>query len=267
MRATPLNVGVDRQTTSEPLAREKGRLATPLARIGVILPTSNRLIEPQFVHYAPVELGIHFARAQLTGRWKKPLVDLAPEIARAAITLADARPDLIVFNCTSTSMKEGPEGDAYLLGAIREATGIEPLSTAAAVTTALSVLGMQRFVLVTPYIQATNDHEIEYFRQQGFQVVHDVALGLSGGDEFIHVPPERWIDLALSNDRADSDGFLLACTNTTQIEAIDAVEGATGKPVVNSNQAVLWAALNRLRTTFPTLGRGHIPGRLAGVEP
>jgi maleate cis-trans isomerase len=232
----------------------------------VILPTSNRLIEPQFIHYGPVDLGIHFARAQLTGIWKKPLVALAPEIARAAITLADAKPDLIVFNCTSTSMKEGPEGDAYILGIIRESTEIEALSTAAAVTIALQALAMRRFVLVTPYIQATNDHEIDYFRRQGFEVVHDVALGLAGGDEFIHVPPERWIDLARAHDRGDSDGFLLACTNTTQIEAIDAIEEATGKPVVNSNQAVLWTAVNRLQAAFPTLAHGYVPGRLARVR-
>lgn len=231
----------------------------------MILPTSNRLTEPQFFHYAPIELGIHFARAQLTGVWKKPVIDLAPEVARAAVTLADAQPDLIVFNCTSTSMKEGPQGDAHLLEVIREATGIEPLSTAAAVTRALQALAMRSFVLITPYVQATNDHEIGYFREMDFEVVHDVALGLSGGDEFITVPPERWVELALANDRPESDGFLLACTNTTQIEAIAAIEVATGKPVVNSNQAVLWAAVAALRAKVPSLGPGYLPGRLTAL--
>jgi maleate isomerase len=257
-----MNLTMEPGTTSERRAAERGRLATPLARMGVILPTSNRLIEPQLYHYAPVQLGVHFARAQLTGRWKKPVADLVPEVARAAATLADARPDLIVFNCTSTSMKEGPEGDARLLATIRDATGIEALSTAAAVMTALKALMMKRFVLITPYVQATNDHEIAYFRAMGFEVVHDVALGLEGGDEFIQVPPERWVDLALVNNRPDSDGFLLACTNTTQIEAIGAIESTLGKPVVNSNQAVLWAAVNHLRAKSPALGPGRIPGRL-----
>ncbi|HEY7384462.1 MAG TPA: hypothetical protein VH743_12415 [Beijerinckiaceae bacterium] len=239
-----------------------GQRPAAVARIGVILPTSNRMIEPQLPHYAPVNLGVHFARAQLTGRWRKPVAELVPEVARAAITLADARPDLIVFNCTSTSMKEGAAGDARLLAAIRDATGIEALSTAGAIVDALAALRLRRIVLITPYVQATNDHESAYFREMGIDVVHDVALGLSGGDEFIQVPAQRWIELALANDRPDSDGFLLACTNTTQIDAIDAIEEATRKPVVNSNQAVLWAAVRHLRTRVSALAPGHVPGCL-----
>jgi maleate isomerase len=161
-------------------------------------------------------------------------------------------------------MKEGAEEDARILDIIRKETGIAAVSTAAAVNDALCALRMRRFVLITPYVPSTNDHEIEYFRGQGFVVVHDVALGLTGGDQFITVPPQRWIELALANDRSDSDGFFLSCANTTQIEAVEAVERATGKPVVNSNQAVLWACVERLR---PQLGPAASPGpgRLARV--
>jgi maleate cis-trans isomerase len=240
----------------------RGRLAPPLARIGVILPTSNRMIEPQFLHYAPVEVGVHFARAQITGPWSRSLALLAPEIARAANTLADARPDLIVFNCTATSMKEGQAGDAFLLDTIRTETGIATMSTAAAVNDALRVMKVKRFVLLSPYIQATNDHEIHYFEEAGFEVVHNIGLGFTGGDQYIAVTPEQWVDIALANDRPDSDGFFLACTNTTQIEAIADIERATGKPVLNSNQAVIWAAINHLRKAIPALPQATIPGAL-----
>lgn len=240
-------------------ADSRRRLATPLARIGVIIPTSNRLIEPQFQHYAPHELGIHFAQARITGRWARPIADLAPEIARAASALADTTPDLIMFNCTGTSMQEGPEGDEYVLEAIRRETGIAALSTAQAVVEALNVLGVRKFVLVTPYVQATNAHEIAFLRALNFEVLHDVALGLKGGDQFIAVQPERWTEIALAADRAESDGYFLSCTNTTQIETIEVIEAKTG---VSSNQAVLWALTNRLRRDVPSLGPASAPGRL-----
>lgn len=245
---------------------ERGRLATPKARIGVIFPTTNRMIEPQFVHYAPAELGVHFARARITGKWEAPIAKLIPEIARAASTLADSKPDLIVFNCTATSMKEGAAGEAAILDAIRKETGIDAISTAGAVNEALCAIGLRRFVLVTPYVQSTNDHEIDYFRDQGFEVVRDVALGLVGGDQFITVSPERWIEVALANDSPDADGFFLSCANTTQIEAVEAIERATGKPAVNSNQAVLWASLERLRDVLKPSGPSPIPGRLGKVR-
>jgi maleate isomerase len=239
-----------------------GRLATPRARIGVIIPTSNRMIEPQFQHYAPVDLGIHFARAQITGKWAKPIAQLASEIARAAITLADVRPDLIVFNCTATSMKEGPEGEAHLVDVIRNATGVAVTSTAASIIEALNALRIRKLVLVTPYVQATNDHEIGYFRERGFDVVRDTALGLKNGDEYITVQPERWIEIALANDHPEADGYFLSCTNTTQIEAIEAIEQATGKPVISSNQAVLWACIDRLRPMLKWAESFSVPGRL-----
>lgn len=244
----------------------RGRLATPKARIGVILPTSNRMIEPQFVRYAPDDLGVHFARARITGKWEAPVAKLLPEIARAASMLADSKPDLIVFNCTATSMKEGTAGDAAILDAIRKETGIDALSTAGAVNAALRAVGLRRLVLVTPYVQSTNDHERDYFCTQGIDIVHDVALGLVGGDQFITVPPERWIEVTLANDHPNADGFFLSCANTTQIEAVEAVERATGKPVINSNQAVLWASLERLRAKLQATGPSPVPGRLGKLN-
>src|SRR5262249_16386001 len=153
----------------------RGFLATPLARIGLIIPSSNRLTEPQLRHFAPPELGIHITRLQMTGKWNRPLSQLSDDIKRAASTLADAKPDLIVVPCTGHAMEEGPEGDARTIRMIESETGIGALSTAAALVEAIAALALKRLILITPYNQATNDHEIDYLRQIGVAVPHDVA--------------------------------------------------------------------------------------------
>src|SRR5262245_6138098 len=84
----------------------------------------------------------------------------------------------------------------------------------------------------------SNQAVIDYLGATGFTVVHDVALALKPL-EFATVTPQEWAELARKHDRADADGIFLSCTNTTQIEAIADIEQALGKPVVNSNQAVL----------------------------
>jgi maleate cis-trans isomerase len=66
----------------------------------------------------------------------------------------------------------------------------------------------------------------------------------------------------VDNARSDADGYLLCCTNTTQIEAVTEIEQALGKPVVNSNQAVMWACLNRLRVKLDIAGPLPGVGRL-----
>jgi maleate cis-trans isomerase len=75
------------------------------------------------------------------------------------------------------------------------------------------------------------------------------------------VTPAQWAQMAKDKDGPDVDGIFLSCTNTTQIDAIADIERALGKPVVNSNQAVLWGCVKRLKTTLaplqpmPALGR------------
>ena len=112
---------------------------------------------------------------------------------------------------------------------------------------------MTKMVLISPYPQSHNDHEKDYLEALGFKVLHDVALGVPSID-YPHVPPSKWLEVARANLRDDADGIFLSCTNTTQIDIISALEAETGKPVVNSNQATIWAALKRLEQKL-----GHSP--------
>src|ERR1041384_1216464 len=177
-------------------ASSRGFLPTPLARSGLIIPSSNRLTEPQLRYFAPPTLGIHVTRLQMTGKWNRPLSALGDDIQRAASALADAKCDIIVFHCTGHAMEEGPHGDARTRAMIKSATGIEAMSTAAAIEEALGVLKLKKLILLTPYDQDTNDHEIDYLKQIGIAVVHDVALALPGSDDYLAQLPERWVDLA-----------------------------------------------------------------------
>ena len=86
-------------------------LTEPRARIGLIIPSVNRMTEPQFNYYAPEGLGVYVARGRVAGQPNKTVAELSDEIAHAAGTLADAGPDLIVFHCTHTSMNEGADGE------------------------------------------------------------------------------------------------------------------------------------------------------------
>ncbi len=234
------------------------RVEVPTARIGLIIPSVNRLSEPQFTYFAPPGLGIHVTRARIAGKWRKPLAELAPVIAQAAGSLSDSNPDLIVYHCTDSSMREGLEGERRILDIVRREAGIEAISTSALVVEALNALGIKKLVIVSPY--QDNEVIIAYLQSCGFSVIHDVALRLAG-HESSGAPPERWVQTTLDNARDEADGYFLSCTNTTQIEAIEELEAALKKPVVSSNQAVLWGAVKRLRAqlgdgaAMPRLGR------------
>jgi maleate cis-trans isomerase len=233
-------------------------LPQPRAKVGLIIPSVNTYSEPQFNHFAPEGLGIFVARARVAGPFKRPLPEMKPDIASAAQLLSDCHPDVIVFHCTDSSMTQGPQGEGKILDIVKEATGIDAMATSRLVLEALQTLGMKKVTLLTPY--KSNKAVIDYLTAAGVTVLRDRAMNLEAKD-FGSVTPAQWTQMAKEMDGPDSDGTFLSCTNTTQIEAIADVERVTSKPCVNSNQAVLWGCLRRLKGSLaplkpmPELGR------------
>jgi len=224
--------------------QQEGRqLVEPRARIGLIVPSVNRSSEPQFNHYAPPGLAIHVARARITGQWRKPVAEMREVIARAAATLGDAGTDLIVYHCTDSSMREGLGGERAILDIVAKESGVAAVATSALVIEAMRALAIKSVVIVSPYL--SNEVIARYLEENGVAVRGDIALKLIG-HAVPAVTPRQWLEVTREHARDDVDGYFLSCTNTSQIEAIEDIELALGKPVVNSNQAVLWGALKRL---------------------
>ena len=112
-------------------------------------------------------------------------------------------------------------------------------------------------MLISPYVEATNQSELRYMTEAGFDVIHELGLGLPGSDAYIEVTPDQWLDITCDNSRPEAEGYFLSCTNTRMIETIEAVESRLARPVVSSNQAALWACLRRMGRSpaIPGLGR------------
>ena len=140
-------------------------------RIGLIIPSSNQLTEPEYHRYLPEGVLAHFARLRMTGAHKLPLPDLLPRIADAALALADAKCDVIAFHCTAIALDAGPAGEPKIVSAIFEASATPATATAAAIVSALRALGAKRIGLVTPYDEANTEKERRYFEAAGLHIV------------------------------------------------------------------------------------------------
>lgn len=229
----------------------------PQQRIGFIIPSSNRLAEPQFHAYAPPGIGVHFARLRMTGKWRKPLSELKAALTDSAQALSDLKPDLIVFHCTANSMENGLAHEAAIVEIVQQASGCRTITTAQAITDALRQLKIEKLVLISPYVKQTNEHEVRYLEECGFHTVHEHGLALDS-DGYGAVTPQEWKNVTIENRRSDADGYLLSCTNTRTIEVIDELEQALNKPVITSNQATLWACLNKLGITYSNKALGRL---------
>jgi maleate isomerase len=97
-----------------------------------------------------------------------------------------------------------------------------------------------------------------FMEDNGFEVVSVAGRGhadnLAIGDE----TPESIAAFALDNVDEAADGIFCSCTNWRSMAAAEAIEAATGKPVVTSNQATIWAAYRRLGMAEPITGYGRL---------
>jgi maleate isomerase len=107
----------------------------------------------------------------------------------------------------------------------------------------MKYVGASRVVVISPY--KSNNHIVDYLAERGIASVKSVALGLESAD-YGNVTPEVWSEVAREHDTSTADAIFLSCAATRQIEAIHLLEPKLRKPVINSNQAVLWACLRRL---------------------
>jgi maleate isomerase len=232
---------------------------TPIrARIGLIIPTSNRLTEPQFHRYAPPGVEPHVTRLRMTGDYEAPVDELLPRVVEAAGLLADAKCDIVVFHCTGSSMRSGIAAERRVIAAIEQATGRRATSTAAAVLAALEALGAQRIVHVSPSPSA---HEVAFLEAAGFEVLRSRSLDLPGSDAFIATPPSQWLQAVQEEADPRADAYFLACTNTHTPDVIEELEGRLGRPVVTSNQATLWYCLRACSLPDAVSGFGELGRR------
>jgi maleate isomerase len=199
-------------------------------------------MEPDFYRMAPEGVSVHTARMRLDKVTPDGLIRMADDAERGAALLATAGVDVVVYGCTTGSLVGGVRWEEDLVDRLHDNTGIQTVSTSGAVVGALRILGTQKVGIATPYTKVLNSLEIEFFEEQGFQVVAIEGLGLVDNLEIGRV--EREVIEGLVEAVADeADTTFISCTNLPALDLINGLERRYGRPVVTSNQASLWAAL------------------------
>ena len=228
------------------------------ARAGCIIPSSNRMVEQEMLAAFPPGVKPHVTRLRMTGPNRAPLDAVLPRIEEATQALTDARCGVVAFHCTANSMQEGRSGEERILGAMTRAGAPQATTTATAVRRAFDALGARKVVLITPYDQATTDHEAEFLHEAGYQVLQATGFALMRSDAYCATPPAFWRDRVLEAARGDAEVYFVSCANISVLGVIEELEQRLRRPVVTSNQAVVWDCVSRLGAG----GEGSCPGLL-----
>ncbi|MFC1817094.1 hypothetical protein ACFL0M_14430 [Thermodesulfobacteriota bacterium] len=230
----------------------------PRSRLGFIIPSGNRLAEPQFQYFAPEGVVPHFMRLRMAGKHLMPMAELLPRVEEAAAVLGDAKCDVNVLQCTGTSMSGGFGAEQGIIAAMERVTGRPALTTATCLMAALTALGARRLVFISENPEPGHAKKRQFLVDAGYDIVAERAAGLTGSDESCTTPPAFWADLARGLRTPKADVYFISCANIQAIHVIEELEAELNRPVVTSNQVALWHALRTVGISDEIAGLGQL---------
>lgn len=219
------------------------------AKIGFVVIPNEQTIEGEMMHHMPDGVGAYFSRALMPREISTQNLSMLGEglAEEAARILPDDKLDVICFACTSGTVAVGEQRSCDELR--KGAPGAKTTTLMGAVVAGLQAFGVGRLAVATPYADELNANVANHLTGAGFDVVNLQGLGLTTDTDMIRVSPSYLVEYAKAVDVSDAEAVLISCGALRTIEVVDEIEQQLGKPVICSNQAMLWHCL-----------------RLAGVE-
>ena len=223
----------------------------PDVRVGLMVPSSNTMMEPDFIAGLGSVATLHTARMLLEDTTAEGENRMLDEFALpAARDLGTARVDVVVFGCTSAGALRGNDYDAELCRRVSETAGAPVVSTISSVRSAIRREGARRVGVITPYIDELNEKIKASVEADGVQVAKIAGLGMTENYAIARVPPGDIEEFAAGQlSGLDIDLVFASCTNFAAMTAMDSIAKRIDRPVVTSNQAVLAATVDALAGT------------------
>ena len=241
-------------------------------RIGVMVPSTNTTFEGDFQLTKPRDVTVHGQRLWLTNdaAGAAGMDRMNAEVEAGARYLATAKVDVIAYGCTTGSFYRGPGWDTEMLELIRKTAGVPGVATSPSVVEALRFFGARRLSVATPYPDWNNKQLRAYLEALGFDVLNvegEPRAAASGNQGINDFDPDDVIAFAARACRPEADALLCSCTAWRSLEAVAELEQRTGKPVVTSNQATIWAAYRALGLQPRIHGFGRLLESLVSATP
>ena len=210
-------------------------------RIGLIVPSSNTVMEPDFHrHLAPKGL-VSTARIFLEDVTREAeLRMLKEDLPRAAELIRTTAPDVVVFGCTSAGSLGTSSHDEGIRNMLAKATGAKAVTVLEAVFEKLRSLQPRKLAVFTPYVEDLTASVARSLSEAGFPPIHAAGMGIQPNLDIGRVTPAEIVSFVSKQiNGLAPDCIFLSCTNWQAIQAIPALEAQTGVPVISSNQAAI----------------------------
>lgn len=233
-------------------------------RVGLLVPSSNTTVEPEFYRALPDDVTLHCARMFLQQITTDSIERTAEDVERESRGLASADVDVVVLGATAPSFIKGLGYDREMCNRIEKACGKPAVTTSSGLIDALRALGIHRISLGSAYTETVNEICAGFLRGNEIDVVAMDGLGMVDNLAVGRLPAQTAYDMGRAIDRPESEAIVLACTNWRSMSIIASLEQDLGKPVLSTTQVSIWAALRKIDYPRPIRGYGRLLSEMPG---
>jgi maleate isomerase len=183
----------------------------------------------------------------------------APDVLyRAAEALANDSLDAAVYASTTSAYVIGYDAEMTMVARLASQLALPVVATCGSAVAALRVLDVERISLIgAPWFEPElNELGATYFRSEGFDVISSRSAALSQDPARIESPAVlEWVTRHVPDG---AEAIFIGGNGFRAAGAIGALERAIGRPVLESNQVLLWGILTVTGTTLPVRGYGRL---------
>jgi maleate isomerase len=218
-------------------------------RIGLIVPSSNTVMEPDLHRSLPASVVISTTRIFLEEVTREAeLRMIHQDLPHALRLIKTTEPQMVVFGCTSAGSLGGLTHDDAIARMIERETGSQALTVLGALLPQLRSIHPRRIAVFTPYIDDLTDAVARSLAETGFSIAKAAGMGIRDNLKIgVTTPGEiaSFVESCMLNVSADC--VFLSCTNWQALDAIPPLQQRLNLPVLSSNQSVV----NALRIAIP----------------
>jgi maleate isomerase len=236
------------------------------AKFGVIGPSTNTVVQPDFDGMRPAGVTNHYSRiftpnakAVSNESFMAGIQVIGGNVLDAVRSVMTCEPDYLVMGMSSITFAGGVAGANAFVDKIEREAGVRISVGSHSSTAALKAYGARRIAFLSPYYPVANAEVRRYFTESGFEVVRDLCLECKSWTGIAEVPPALLRDklVELNGDGSDTDAIIQVGTNLSMVQLAAEAEARFGKPVIAINTATYWHALrqNQIMDRMPGFGR------------
>ncbi len=220
-------------------------------KFGVIVPSTNTVVEADYNRMAPHGVSLHTGRMYIENpvmdsdaSFEALLVQIRSSIRVAIRDVMTCRPDALIMGMSSETFWGGVEGNAQFIERVKTQSGLTISTGASACRAGLERLGVRRIAVLSPYQPISDRQVTRYLEEAGFTVVRFKGLRCPTATSIAEVPEAQLLPIIRDElNGPDVEAIVQVGTNLSMVRLADEAERWLGKPVLAINAVTFWHGL------------------------